>query len=65
MALSRVSNLSNIGAMGGMKRTVKTITWDEEALKKRFEDDDWLTFYSVESDFTDLIKLLEKAENAK
>jgi len=65
MALSRVSNLSNIGAMGGMKRTVKTITWDEEALKKRFEDDDWLTFYSVESDFTDLIKLLEKSESTK
>lgn len=65
MALSRVSNLSNIGVMGNMKRTVTPIKWDQEALKKRFEDDNWLTFYSVESDFTDLLELLGNQKNAK
>lgn len=59
MALSKVSNLSNIGVMGNMKRTVLPILWDDGSLKKRLADDNWLTFYSVESDFTDMIELLE------
>lgn len=65
MALSRVSNLSNIGVMGDMTRTISPIAWGEEDLKKRLGDDRWLTFYSVESDFTDLIKLLKKRESEK
>lgn len=62
MALSKVSNLSNIGVMGNMRRTVVPIRWDLNALQNRFKSDDWLTFYSVESDFTDLLELLQQAE---
>lgn len=65
MALSRVANLSNIGVMGGMTRTVTAMKWDEESLKQRLGDDKWLTFYSVESDFTELRELLHSTKNAK
>lgn len=60
MALSRVTNLSNIGVMGGIKRTTRPVAWTEAALRRRLADSDWLTFYSVESDFTDLLDLLKK-----
>ena len=62
MALSKVSNLSNIGVMGNMKRSVVPIQWDLAALQNRFASDDWLTFYSVESDFTDMLALLRESE---
>lgn len=62
LALSKVSNLSNIGVMGNMKRSVVPIQWDLAALQNRFASDDWLTFYSVESDFTDMLELLRQAE---
>lgn len=65
MALSRVSNLSNNGVMGNMKRTVTAVAWDVAALKKRLDEDDWLTFYSVESDFTDLVELLDNTKGAQ
>jgi hypothetical protein len=65
MALSKVANLSNIGVMGKMTRTAPLIKWDEDALRKRLSADDWLTFYSVESDFTDLIELLDHTKSAK
>ena len=60
MALSKVSNLSNIGVMGNMRRSFLPVTWDEGALKKRLTDDTWLTFYSVESDFNDIRDLLKQ-----
>ena len=62
MALSKVSNLSNIGVMGNMKRSIVPIQWDLTALQNRFASDDWLTFYSVESDFTDMLALLRESE---
>lgn len=65
MALSRVANLSNIGVMGDMTRTVTVMKWDEESLRQRLGDDKWLTFYSVESDFTDLRELLRSTKNAE
>lgn len=65
MALTKMSNLSNIGVMGNMKRTVSPITWDVDALKLRLGTDNWLTFYSVESDFTNMRELLEHTKSDK
>lgn len=65
MTLSRVSNLSNIGVMGNMKRQVLPVDWDVKTLKTRLAADDWLTFYSVESDFTDMRELLEQMKGTK
>lgn len=60
MALSRVTNLSNIGVMGGIKRSTRAVAWSEADLRRRLAEPGWLTFYSVESDFTDLRDLLKK-----
>ena len=59
MTIAKVSNLSNIGVMGNMKRSEKIVKWDDESLKARLAADDWLTFYSVESDFADMVELLK------
>lgn len=64
LTLSRVSNLSNMGVMGNMKRRILPVAWDAASLKQRLADDDWLTFYSVESDFTDLRELLRPGTGA-
>lgn len=63
MTLAKISNLSNIGMMGNMSRKTNPVKWDEGAdLRKRFEEDTWLTFYSVESDYTDLLDLLKQKQ---
>ena len=60
--LARVSNLSNMGVMGEIKRKVTPIEWSTAGLIRRLEDNNgWLTFYSVESDFIDLRDLVKEA----
>ena len=63
VTLAKISNLSNIGMMGKMSRKTNAVQWDEGAdLRKRFEEDTWLTFYSVESNYTDLVDLLKQKQ---
>lgn len=58
--LARVANLSNMGVMGNITRTISDVQWSVEAQQSRFADDGWSTFYSVSSDFGDLSELLKK-----
>ena len=74
MALSRVSNLSNLGVMGNVVRRTAPVDWDDESLRNRLSEPNqlcepnrpcepgWLTFYSVESDFKDLLELLGRPQ---
>lgn len=64
-ALSKVSNLSNMGIVGNIKRTTRIVDWKKPLGILDLKDlDGWQTFYSVESDLTDLIKML-KSENTQ
>lgn len=65
LTLSKVSNLSNMGVMGNISRKIVPVAWDANDLRQRLAQDDWLTFFSVESDFTDLLELLEQAKPAR
>lgn len=63
MTLAKISNLSNIGMMGKMSRKTNAVKWDEGVdLQKRLATDTWLTFYSVGSDYTDLVDLLKQKQ---
>lgn len=63
MTLAKISNLSNIGMMGKMSRKTNAVKWDEGVdLQKRLAKDTWLTFYSVGSDYTDLVDLLKQKQ---
>jgi hypothetical protein len=63
MTLAKISNLSNIGMMGKMSRKTNAVNWDEGVdLQKRLATDTWLTFYSVGSDYTDLVDLLKQKQ---
>ena len=61
ISLSKVSNLSNMGVMGNINRKIVPIRWDANDLKTRLSEDQWLTFFSVESDFTDMLELLKQS----
>lgn len=65
VTLSKVSNLSNMGVMGSVRRSMEPVKWDTESLKERFRQDAWLTFYSVESDYTDILDLLRATDKEK
>lgn len=59
-ALSKISNLSNVGTMGDVKRTVTPIKWDDDDWKQRTESSSgWLTFYSVTSQYGDILEMLK------
>lgn len=66
-ALSKVSNLSNMGVLGKSVRTTRDVDWSKPAGILNLSDlNGWQTFYSVESDLTDLMELLsEKKNNGK
>ena len=66
-ALSKVANLSNMGVLGKSVRTTRDVDWTKPAgILSLNTLDGWQTFYSVESDLTDLMELLsEKQGNGK
>jgi hypothetical protein len=60
-ALSKVANLSNMGVFGKLRRTTRKVDWTQPSGILKLEDlDGWLTFYSVESDLTDMIQMLSE-----
>ncbi|MCG8345200.1 MAG: hypothetical protein MI685_08605 [Chlorobiales bacterium] len=61
-ALSKVSNLSNMGYLANMKRNNrKTVDWSNQLHNDEVNGlNGWQTFYSVESDLTDIIEMLSK-----
>ncbi len=63
IALSKVTNLSNMGILGKVKRTAKNVLWDQPAGITTLTDlNGWQTFYSVESDLNDLIDMLKESQ---
>ena len=60
-ALAKIANLSNMGVIGESKRTTRQVDWKKPSGILKVEDlDGWQTFYSVESDLTDLIEVLQE-----
>jgi hypothetical protein len=59
--IAKLSNLSNMGIMGNSTRETLPIVWTQPGLEKRLRLKDWSTFYSVESDLTDLMDLAAAA----
>lgn len=63
-ALSKVSNLSNMGVLGKSVRTTRDVDWTKPAgISNLSALDGWQTFYSVESDLTDLIEMLSENQS--
>jgi len=57
--LSKVANLSNMGILGRSVRTTRNVDWNKPAGILNLKDlNGWQTFYSVESELTDLMELL-------
>lgn len=60
-ALSKVANLSNMGVIGKSVRTKRDVDWTKPAGISDFSSlDGWQTFFSVETDLTDLLDMLSK-----
>ena len=58
-ALSKVANLSNMGVIGKSTRTTRDVDWTKPVGIVNLSDlNGWQTFYSVESDLTDLMEML-------
>jgi len=63
-ALSKVANLSNTGVLGKSARTTRDVDWTKPAgILDLSMLDGWQTFYSVESDLTDLMEMLSESQN--
>ena len=60
--LAKLSSLGNMGVISGVSRKMIPVDWDQSDFKSqptrdRESADGWHTFYSVQSDFTDLVDL--------
>jgi hypothetical protein len=63
-ALSKVANLSNMGVLGKCKREKRDVDWSKPAgILDLSALNGWQTFYSVQSDLTDLMELLSDNKN--
>lgn len=59
-ALSKVSNLSNMGVIGNSKRSVIDVNWSNpNSISTPSSHDGWQTIYSVKSDLTDVLEMVE------
>lgn len=59
-ALSKVSNLSNMGVIGNSKRSVIDVNWSNpNILSAPSSHNGWQTIYSVKSDLTDLLEMVK------
>lgn len=60
-ALSKVSNLSNIGVIGNSVRTTLDVDWDALNVKSKLDTHNgWHTFFAVKSDLTDILEMVTK-----
>lgn len=58
--LSKVTNLSNTGIVGKSRRKARDVDWSMPAgIVNLSELDGWQTFFSVESDLTDLMEIVK------
>ena len=65
-ALSKISNLSNMGVMGNTRRSTRDVDWTSPAGIENLADlDGWQTFFAVKSDLTDLMGLLTEIPKEK
>lgn len=62
-ALSKIANLTNMGVVGKTTRTTREVDWSKPAgVINLTELTGWQTFYSVESDLTDLMEMLSEPQ---
>lgn len=59
--IAKLSNLSNMGILGVVRRSTVPIDWAQTGLEQRLRLNGWNTFYSVESDLIDLMDLVTAA----
>jgi hypothetical protein len=65
-ALSKVSNLSNIGVIGNSVRTSVDVDWKTLNQKSKLDTHNGLhTFFAVKSDLTDILDMLAKIRHLK
>ncbi|MCH7334376.1 hypothetical protein [Acinetobacter modestus] len=67
--LSKAQNLSNTGIISGVKRDYIEVNWGDGNLAKDAAAqgildklNEWHTFYSVQSDLTDIMKMMDKGK---